>query len=183
MTEKKKVDKGLVAKLQSDRPSIILEGIEDTRTAGTVTIIPYLFDIIATNKNESIINEVIKTIGDIKNKEAVPYIVDSIQKHDYGQHYSEVVATCWQSSLDFSDFIPVFASIFIKADYQTSVEAFTVIEESVYNAAVERRNECLKILDNNFNQVAEEKRPLFSELRNLIKHSLDFTIDNQRNIS
>lgn len=178
-----KIDKELVSKLQSGKSSVIQQALGEVRSEGNVLIIPFLFDVIATNKGEAIVEEVIKTICDIKDKEAVIPIVESIQRQDYGKHMAEVVSIGWQSTLDFGPYVTVFTSIFTTGDYQTSLEAFTVIEGSIYNADMGKRNECLKILDNSFSKISEEKKPLFHEMRKMVKGSLDLSIDNQKNIS
>ncbi len=177
------VDRILIAKLQSGKPSVILEALREIKVAGTAALIPSLFDIVARGKDELIIEEVLRILSDIKEKDAVPYIVESIRRQSYGSHAADVLAVCWQSSLDFSPYIDVFTDIFTSADYQASIEAFSVIEEAIYHTSVSKRQECLKILDQKENNVTPEKKPLFNELVKLLKASLTFTIDNSKNIS
>ena len=93
------------------------------------------------------------------------------------------MASCWQSRLDFSSYLPVFAGLFFQQDYQLSIEAFTVIEESLHNASVAEKNECLKILDKKVASVSDELSPLYNELRKVVRLSLEMTIDNPKNTS
>jgi hypothetical protein len=39
-----------------------------------------------------------------------------------------LASSCWQSGLDYSDHAIALAEIFIKSDYMTSLECFTVLE-------------------------------------------------------
>ncbi len=183
MIKESKADKILISKLQSGNQSRIYEALKELKETGSVAVIPYLFDLISENTNEILENDIINIISDIKDKKAVPLIVDSIQRQKYGKRTADVIAICWQSRLDFSSYLAVFTNLFLSNDYQISLEAFTVIEESVYNADVGKRKECLSILNKNASLINKEIKPLFNELNKIIKSSLDFTIDNQRNTS
>jgi hypothetical protein len=63
----------------------------------------------------------------------------------------------------------VFARLFVHSDYMTSLEAFTVLEESYPNAGEGERNECLRYLRESEYLVSDEKLPLFRELRSVIE--------------
>ena len=114
-------------------------------------------------------------MSDVKKKDAVPYIIESIKKYNFEEKMAGIVAVCWQSRLDFSAYLPVFVELFFQNDYQTSIEAFTVIEEALPNATVAQKIECLKILEKNISRVSEILKPLYNELIKLVKSSLDMT--------
>ncbi len=178
-----KEDKVLISKLQSDELSQIMEVLKDLNTKGSVVLIPYLFDIIASGKFESVENDILRILSNIKEKDAAPIIMESLQHNDYKNKTADVVAICWQSSLDFSPFLPVFSEFFFINDYQTSIEAFTVIEEFIPYATLAQRKECLKILEKNSPSISSTLKPLYNELYKLVKNSLDLSIDSSRSIS
>lgn len=179
MKEKEsKPDKVLVSKLQSGRSSSVREALREIKVTGTVPIIPYLFDIVTEGKDNAIIDEILKILSDIKDKEAAPVMVECINNRDFGSRTADVLSVCWQSRLDFSPFIDDFTKIFLRSDYQSSIEAFTVIEDSIFNAPVAKRHESLKILENGIKEVGDDKKPLYFELLKVIKASLNFTIEN-----
>lgn len=178
-----KTDKVMISKLQSGKLSLISEVLKDFNEKGSVVLIPYLFELIASGKFAALEEHIIRIISDIKKEDAAGVIVDSLLKYDYKDTTAAVVAICWQSNLDFSAHLPVFIGYFLKNDYQTSIEAFTVIEESLYNATIEQRNICLKILEQNSSKVSGNFKPLFNELHKLLKSSLDLTIDPSKSTS
>ena len=178
-----KEEKELIAKLQSGKLIQIMEVLKVMNTKGSVALIPYLFDILASEKFEPVENDILRIIGDIKEKDAAPVIVKSLQRNDYKNRTADVIAICWQSRLDYSPYLNIFAKFFFLNDYQTSIEAFTVIEESIHNADLGQRIACLNILEKNASKVSASLKPLYNELYKLVKSSLDLSIDNSKSIS
>jgi hypothetical protein len=80
-----------------------------------------------------------------------------------------MVAGCWQSGLDFSKYLRVFAGLFIQSDYKTALEAFTVIEESLVNADQQIIQDCIHYLKDAECMVSDDKLPLFKELRKVVE--------------
>ncbi|MFO7655879.1 MAG: hypothetical protein R6W78_02325 [Bacteroidales bacterium] len=173
-----KTDKEMVTKLQSGNLSLIADALKDFRTSGSVALIPYLFEIISSGEFAALEEEILGLISDIKDKKAAGVIADALQNKDYKNKTSSIVAACWQSSLDFSPHMHVFAEYFFTNDYQTAIEVFTVIEESLYNASVAQRKACLTVLENKRSNVQQELKPLYQELIKMVESSLDFTLDN-----
>jgi hypothetical protein len=162
-------EKGWLKSIRSDNTKLIMSTLHEIRNSGSVKMLPVLFELI-NNKTEAVVrNEIIRLLGDLKNRDAVPLIVDSIDKHDFGEYLPTVIAACWQSGLDFSDHLKVFASLFVHADFITSLEAFTVIEESISHASDNERIECIHYLRNSEYMVVDEKLPLYRELRKVIE--------------
>ena len=178
-----KAEKVLVSKLQSGKLSQITEVLKEFNVNGSVPLIHYLFELVSTRKFQIIDNDILRIISDIKEKDAVPVIVESLRKYDFKDKIADIIATCWQSSLDFSAYLDFFAEYFFKNDYQTSIEVFTVIEESLHNTTIPQRKSCLNIIEKNSGKVSEILKPLYNELHKLLKNSLELSIDNSKSIS
>ena len=118
--------------------------------------------------HEAIRESILMLIGELKNQDAVPVIVSILEQADRDGDFTRLVAACWQSGLDFSSQIPVFIRIFLDGDYQTAVEAFSVIEESFMNADATIQKSCLQLLEKSSTKVSEDKYPLYKELMKLI---------------
>ncbi|MBN2610602.1 MAG: hypothetical protein JXB00_03520 [Bacteroidales bacterium] len=173
-----KAEKEMIAKLQSGKLSMIAEVLKEFRTGGSIVLLPYLFDIISSGNYSLLEEEILNLVSDIKEKGAAEIIADSLQKNNYKNKTAAIIATCWQSRLDFSPHLLLFTEYFFSDDYQVSIEAFTVIEESLHQTTVAQRNACLKLLEDKRPQVTEMLKPLYQELFKLVKNSLGFTIDN-----
>lgn len=150
MDERQKKEKVLIAKLQSQNKSQIIEALQEIKESGTIALLPYIFDLINDNIEYEIKQEVYFILSNIHDKNAPQYYIKAIEEKDFGSLKSEVISLCWQSSLDFSPYIETFAQIMLNTeDFQTALEAFTVIENSLNNATIESLRSCLNFLKNN----------------------------------
>lgn len=157
--------------LESLDPDQAISAIFEIRNSGSIKILPVLFQMIRKETPLIIRTEILNLLSEIKSKEAVPVIATSLETMDFGEHLPGFVAACWQSGLDFSGYLPVFAKMFITSDYLTSLEAFTVLEESFPNATDEARMDCIRYLRKSENLVSDEKRALYSELMKVVEKS------------
>jgi hypothetical protein len=165
------IEKGWITILVNPDPEKVLSVLYEIRNSGSVNLFPVLFKMISKNSDSRIRTEILKLVSEIKSQEAIPLIAESLEHHDFGDHLPAFVAACWQSGLDFSKHLRVFAGVFIQADYMSALEAFTVIEESIPNATDDDISGCLRFLRDAECMVTDEKMPLFLELRKVIESS------------
>jgi hypothetical protein len=162
-----RIEKEWIAALEGLNPAGVIPVLREIRNAGSVNILPVLFNMIHRKTDPLIRNEILNLISEIKSQEAVPLIVTSLEKHDFGDYLPAFVAACWQSGLDFSNHLHVFIDLFVQADYITALEAFTVIEESLLLASDQEIASCFRFLKEVECMVSDEKIPLYRELRKL----------------
>jgi hypothetical protein len=158
--------------LESLDPDQVIPAIYEIRNSGSVKMLPVLFQMISKETPLIIRSEILNLLSEIKSKDAVPVIVSSLEKMDFGENLPGFVAACWQSGLDFSGYLQVFAKLFITSDYLTSLEAFTVLEESFPNATDQARMDCIRYLRQSENLVIDDKLALFRELRKVLEQEL-----------
>lgn len=151
--------------LQSGEIGRIRAKIHDLKTSGRAAILPLVLDLLTRpNEEEEIIQDVIQLLCDLKEQSCAPVIIDYIRTRNMGDHLAGVLSACWQSRLDFSDYLPVFVDCFIKGNYRESLEAFTVIEEMLWKTKPEIAIESILELEKNQKQIDKEKMPLYREL-------------------
>jgi HEAT repeat protein len=163
------IERQWIATLERSDPANMMIALYEIRNSGSVGILPQLFKLINKDTDSQIRNEIVRMLSEIKTQEAVPVIAESLKNHDYGDYMNTLVAACWQSGLDFSKHLSVFAGLFIQSDYKTALEAFTVIEESLDNASEAEIYECIRFLKDAECMVTDEKMPLFLELRKVVE--------------
>ena len=169
MEKQTSLEKEWIQSLGSHDPDLALSAVYEIRNSGSVKILPHLFSMIHKETPVEVRTEILKLLSDIKAPEAVPYIIESLQKNDFGEFLPAFVAACWQSGLDFSDHLRIFALLFIQGDYITSLEAFTLLEEAFPNASDQARIDCIHFIRESEHMVIDEKLPLFRELRRVIE--------------
>jgi len=163
------LEKSWITSFNSSNTDRILNAFHEIRNSGSVKIIPVLLTLLNSKSDPLVRTEIIRLISEIKSPEAVPVIAQSLKENDFGDYLNALVAACWQSGLDFSSHLHVFAGLFIQGDYRTALEAFTVIEESLDNATEDEIYKCINFLKEAECMVTDEKLPLFRELRNVVE--------------
>jgi hypothetical protein len=156
--------------LSKDNSHLVTEAIKTLRNEepfkGAIALLVSLFD----KTDNKIIN---KTIGeffnDIKDKSVRPEIIAEIRKPWKPYTISMLVASCWQSGLDYSEYITDMAQVFLSGDYPTSIECMTVIEESAQNCSRKKKDEIISIIEKNPLSGTNEKYPLTQELISILR--------------
>ena len=93
----------------------------------------------------------------------------ALRDSDLAAVHGDIVSACWQSGLDYSAELELFIRLFLEGDYRTALESFTVIEESVINMGGQEIEKARKLLLGGQEQITEEKKPLATELVNLLQ--------------
>jgi hypothetical protein len=165
------IEKEWIIALEGSDPARKITVVHEIRNSGSINMLPALFSLIHKKTAPEVRNEILQLVGEIKSQEAAPIIAASLDKMDFGDYLHAFVAACWQSRLDFSKHLQVFAGLFIQGDYRTALEAFTVIEESIINASDIEIAECIRFLKDAECMITDEKMPLFRELRRVVENS------------
>ena len=165
MIKSEKRLKELSAILRSTDKEAVTEGIralrEEEPFEGAIGLLVPFYD----RSEEKIIRKTIEDFfNDIKDRSARIEVISEIRKPWKANTISMLVASCWQSGLDYSDFLNDMARTFLKGDYNTAIECMTVIEESVVNISRERKDEIIKIIMENPQAFMNEKNVLVHEL-------------------
>lgn len=106
--------------------------------------------------------------NDIKYKSARPEVIAEIRKPWKINTISMLVSSCWQSGLDYSEYIKDIIDVFLEADYSTAIECMTVIEESVKFNTREQKDEAIKIVKKS-PRFINEKGTLTRELISILE--------------
>ena len=117
----------------------------------------------------SIRKAIAEFMNDLKDQSASTEVINEIRKQWKADTISMLVSSCWQSGLDYSDYSPDLAEIFLKADYVTAIECLTVIEESVHKLSREKKDEITKIIEESTVYQVNEKTALTLELKSILR--------------
>jgi hypothetical protein len=86
-------------------------------------------------------------LNDLKDKSVRAEVIAEIRKPWNSNTINMLVSSCWQSGLDYSDYMADMAKIFLEGDYATAIECMTVIEESVRHSSRKRKDEIIRIVE------------------------------------
>jgi predicted DNA-binding protein len=110
-----------------------------------------------------------KFMNDLKDQTACKEVINEIRKELKPDTISMLVASCWQSGLDYSAYSADFARTFLKSDYVGAVECLTVIEESADDLTPVNREEIKKIIADNPLSPRNEIVVLITELLSILE--------------
>jgi hypothetical protein len=161
--------KDTALKLNSGDIKVIRSELHQLRSSGNLLILPYLLNLLSDSANEEIIKEAINFLGEIKDPGSAPVIAEYISRHSNDKNITKLIATCWQTGLDYSGHLNIFAECFIIGNYEQSLESFTVIEEMLWRSSIDNISGCLEILVNRQSEIIEEKKPLYNELIKILR--------------
>lgn len=160
LTEKQKT---IIAGLSSMNDEQVISLIQDFRENGDLFIVSPLIEMLYSKRSNSLKEVILEFISDIKNQSAVEIITKIIQKRKGDSNTIGLISSCWQSNLDFSNHLPLFIDILCNSDYQTSFEAFTVIENSAGSIDKKGLDLYITTIESKLKSTPIEKHSLLTE--------------------
>jgi hypothetical protein len=133
---------------------------------GAISLLTSFYD----TSEDTIVRRTIEDfMNDLKDQSASKEIMTEIRKPLKQSTISMLVASCWQSGLDYSEFSKDLVDVFLGSDYVTALECLTVIEESAHELSTAKRKELIKIIGEYPLQHSDEKSGLTKELITILK--------------
>ena len=165
MIKSEKKLKELDAVLQKDNPLKVTEAIrllrEDEPFEGAIGLLIACFDRSANLSVKLLIRDF---MNDIKDNSLCGEVIAEIRKDHKPETLRMLVSSCWQSGLNYAEYAMDFAVVFLREDYMTAIECFTVIESSVDHIAHIEKISIIKFLTEGSSTGKEEKSALVREL-------------------
>jgi hypothetical protein len=162
--------KELSSILSTKDSSSINEAVKSLREEepfeGAIGLLVSFYDGNEKREMNKIIEEF---FNDIKDLSVRPEIIAEIRKRWKPSTISMLVASCWQSGLDYSDYLTDIVRTFLKADYPTAIECMTVIEQSSHNLSRNGKDELISMLMESPQAFLNEKKLLVHELLSILR--------------
>lgn len=162
--------------LNTNNPIIIKETLKKIQIDGDIDIIPSLFELLVKYKNEEIGNTTLNILKDIKLSKFKNYILDNINNPKYSKIKTNLLSICWESSIDFSDNLNIFAEIIIEDDFINSFEAYTIIKNLNYDSNMDSTKEVIEYFKSNIQSINSQKKELIYDLIKFLEKQIDIQI-------
>ena len=167
-SEKKVKDLSLL--LSGENSILIVEGIgllrHEEPFEGAIGLLAALYD---KSDDSSVRKSIEGFMNDLKDQSVSSEVIKEIRKPFKQETISMLVASCWQSGLNYSEYSDDLVNIFLGSDYVTALECLTVIEESVQELSVSKRNELINFIEEYPVHPPTEKTGLIQELKTILK--------------
>ena len=155
--------------LKNDDTTVITESIETLRQEipfeGAISLLTAYYN---ETDDVSIRKSIAGFMNDLKDQGVCGEIIAEAGKNWKDDTISMLVASCWQSGLDYSAYTPELARVFLRGDYVTAIECLTVIEESVHDLDNAQKAEVIKLIEDNPLPPGNEKSTLTLELLTIL---------------
>lgn len=162
--EKKKKSNKVFEGIDANKSIEVIKRLKQFRVDGKPNQISEIINVLNKNKNEEVRNTIFQILNDLKDKEAIPYLMEEIKKSEKTDFQHFLVSACWQNGLDFGDYFEYFIDLMCTCNYLTSIEVFTVIEVMEKNYSEEELTESINKLKSKISSFSEEKQFLVKEL-------------------
>jgi len=170
MIKSEKKIKELTDILIKDNNTVIAEAIELLRQEKPFEgAIGLLADYYDRTGDFSIRKSIVGFMNDLKDQSACKEVIVQIRKKWKSDTVNILVASCWQSGLNYSDYATDLAKVFLSCDYITAIECLTVIEESAKDLSESVKNEIIKMLEESPVSQISEKQSLMLELISILE--------------
>jgi len=143
--------KNILEGLQSADSLKVIETLEELRVSGKVSDIPFLTELLHLTSNPEIKSKITGLFANLKESDAIPLIVEAIQNQKYAPELKELVASCWENGLDYSNYLTLFVDLLIDSEFLVAFEAYTVIvnmtakiDQVKIDAEIDRLEEAMK---------------------------------------
>ena len=160
----------LITGLQSDKETLIINAIRQLYTDGTVELLPDLFKLYFITKSEIIRREILELLNNLKDNNACSYLVDAVNTYKGQEYFDQIISSCWQSGLDYSQFLKVFIDLVLEQDLFTAVEAFSVVEGNVPDLNPPDREKLAHYIRSKLGIITEDRKNLVKEMLNVVQN-------------
>lgn len=167
--ELSKKDKEWIKKLKTGREDVILQSLRDLRDAGNNKILPEIMTLLKGRYSNEIEQAVFRILNDLNEQSSAETVMENLPDYEEEECFHQLISSCWQNGLDYSQHLAYFIDIALKKDFNSSFEALTVIEENVNQLEDDERESLVSKIELAKSNVSIEKRSLLKELQSIVR--------------
>lgn len=118
----------ILKQLGSSDMNVVRNAIEQIKQEGDSSILPDLLDILLHSQDTPVITNLTALLSDVKSSDFKTILMDKLINATNDTRKANLLRICWESAIDFSEYLDVFVDMLMNADFITALEASTVIE-------------------------------------------------------
>jgi len=160
--------------LKSNDTNAVLKTIEEIRDDGSNELLRDLAKLLCSTKNKEIKESIYNLFCDLKNQSSVDKLITFITSNELKKAKKTLLSACWQTRLDFSDYLELFIDIVIKEPFELSFEAFTVVENNESKVTRDRKNELIEYTKAKLSSIADQNLDLAHDIIPIIERYEEF---------
>ena len=126
---------------------IVRGAIEQIKQEGDISIVPELLDILLQSQDSNTITNLTALLSDVKESDFKTVLMDKLINATSDSGKANLLRICWESAIDFSEYLDVFIDMLLNDDFITALEASTVIENLQGKIPEEKIHTAIKRLE------------------------------------
>jgi len=156
----------LIKQLQSNDPALVIKALNKLEKVANIDDLPSIVRVMAGLTDPGQLNHFAAFLSNIRSKAAPEFMIRFLADPYLAGIRTVLTRTCWESKLDYSPYLMIFARLFITGDYMLALEAFSVIENTCLERPVSRvvLAEISILIKNSLPDQPEAKQTLTREL-------------------
>ncbi|MBK8808350.1 MAG: hypothetical protein IPO21_17680 [Bacteroidales bacterium] len=147
-------------KLFASEPLLVMEALISIEQSIHIEYFPNMIKVLKETQSAEIKNKIIDILSDVKDKNLKQIILNSLMDVTNKSIFKELCTICWQSSIDFSENLELFAQILIEEPLEVAIEALTVIEERIHECSDNQKNTLITYLNDNKEHIDSYKQKI-----------------------
>ncbi|WP_155828192.1 hypothetical protein [Butyricimonas synergistica] len=139
----------ILKQLASNDMEVVKSAIEQIKQEGDISIAAELLDILQQSQDTAVITNLTALLSDVKDSNFKTILMDKLINATSDTGKANLLRICWESAIDFSEYLDVFVDMLINEDFITALEASTVIENLGGKIPEEKLLAAIKRLETN----------------------------------
>ena len=156
--------KDLLEGMQSADSLKVIETLEELRVSGKASDIPMLIELLHLSQDPEIKTKISTLFANLKESDTIPLIVEAIQNQKYAPELKQLVSSCWENGLDYSEYLSLFIDLLIDNDFLIAFEAYTVILNMTAKISQAKIDEEIARLQESLGSANEQKQLLINDV-------------------
>jgi len=168
MTEGKSssISTELLKQLESKDQVLVIKALDKLEKVANINDLPSIIGVMAGLTESILVNHFTNFLSNIRSTGAPVVMAQFLADPSYAKIRTELARACWESQLDYSPYLLLFARLFIAGDFMLALEAFSVIESACQERSVSKKviTEISILIKNSLPDQPEAKQSLTREL-------------------
>jgi len=178
--QNKKIER-LIADLKSDKQQTVLNSLTALHAEGDPSVLEPILALLLVSTDDKIKLAIINLFSDLKDSSVIEPMVQLLKLATYRSIRQELLATIWNSPLDYSYYLPEFVEFAAEGSFMEALECLTIIEN--LEGPFEERHVLeaqlhLKDYVESNPPKDDQKAKIMSEIAIIIKDLNDFDFDD-----
>jgi hypothetical protein len=126
--EKNNKVKSLLLQLASKEVNEQVQAVKSLKVHGNAAVIKPLVEVLCNNSSQSVKDEIIDLLNTIKTTSVPTEIIKCLANDDFANARQHLLASIWNSGLDYRQYLGEIATATIKGDFMHAMECITILE-------------------------------------------------------